>query len=351
MTPDLFRKKVNQKRPEASVVILNFNGKDYLRKCLQSLQKQSHKSFEVIVSDNNSSDGSQEMVVKEFPKVRLLRNAANYGVSKGYNVGVEVAKGKYVATLANDMVLDKDWVKEAVAALKKDSKAASAGSFIQNKEGGFYKGEKVYGFYLDLLGNPLTLHSENPGYIFGPSGAIFRKDIIGLPYDNDFFYSGDEIYLGWKTMMLGYNTAQANKAKLFHEGRVSINSVKGISAFAEYHGERNRYLNLLIFYSASTLIKLLPLMLLNIIVTSLLSIFRLRLHIRLKAYWWLISHLGLIKKKRREIQRTRKTSEKNVFKYIGARIPYGLGPLTGVTNKLLLLYCFIMRLPVMELQK
>lgn len=333
--------------PEVSIVVLNFNGKEHLRKCLKSLRNQSYKSYEAIVSDNNSSDGSQEMVEKEFPEARLIRNKHNYGVSKGYNIGVAAAKGKYVATLANDMILDKDWIKEAAKALKKDEKAAAAGSFIQNKEGGYYKGERCYGFYMGMLGNPLTLHEEKPGYIFGPSGAIIKKDITGLPYDEDFFYSGDEIYLGWKVLLMGYNTAQANKAKLFHEGRVSVSAV---SEFAEYHAEKDKYLNLLIFYGTSTLIKLLPLIILNMIVTSLLSTFRLRLHIRLKAYGWLLLNAGKVLQKRIAMQRIRKVGDKEVFKYIGARVPYNLGALRGFINNLLLLYCFLLRIRVRELQ-
>ncbi len=122
--------------PKVSVVILNFNGKGVLRECLKSLKKQSFKDYEVIVSDNNSSDGSQEMVRKEFPKVKLLANDKNYGVSEGYNRGVAIAKGRLVATIANDMVLDKNWVKEAVAVFK-DEKVGCAGSYIKNKDEGF----------------------------------------------------------------------------------------------------------------------------------------------------------------------------------------------------------------------
>ena len=341
-------KRSKRSVPEASVVVLNFNGKEHLRKCLMSLRKQGHKNFEVIVSDNNSTDGSRQMVEREFPEASLIRNPQNYGVSKGYNAGVSAAKGKYIATLANDMVLDKNWVREAVKVLKADENIAAAGSFIQNKEGGHYKGEKCYGFYMDLLGNPLTLHEETPGYIFGPSGAIIKKDVVGLPYDNDFFYSGDEIYLGWKVLLTGYKTAQANRARLFHEGRVSVSAV---SEFAEYHAEKDKYLNLLIFYGTSTLLKLLPLMIINVAVTSLLAIVRLRLHTRLKAYLWLLTHLRLVLGKRREMQRMRRVSDKEVLRYVGARIPYRLGPLTAVANKLLLTYCWLLRIQVRELQK
>lgn len=334
--------------PNVSVVILNFNGKDVLRECLKSLAKQSYRDYEVIVSDNNSSDGSQAMVRKEFPKVKLLANDKNYGVSEGYNRGVAAAKGRFVATLANDMVLDRDWVKEAVAVFS-DKKVAAAGSYIKNKDEGFYRGEQVFGFYMDLLGNPVTLHKETPGYIFGPSGAIFDRKKIAMPYDNDYFYSGDEIYLGWQTLLKGWNTAQANKARLFHIGRVSVNA-GGVSAFVEFHGEKDKYLNLLIFYSGATLLKMLPLMLLNTIITLLLSILRRRTHIRLKSYWWLITNIGLVMKKREDMQKQRKATEKEIFRYVTYRSPYNIPFLTPLMNALFYLYCVVLRIPVMELQ-
>lgn len=335
--------------PDVSVVILNFNGKECLKECLKSLQRQSYKSFEVIVSDNKSTDGSQEMVRKLFPKFKLLANDKNYGVSEGYNRGINIAKGRYVATLANDMVLDRNWIKEVVSVFK-DKKAAAAGSFIKNKDEGFYRGEKVFGFYMDLLGNPATLHKETPGYIFGPSGAMFDRRKIPVPYDNDYFYSGDEIYLGWQALLKGYNTAQANNAKLFHIGRVSVNA-GNVSAFVEFHGEKDRYLNLLVFYSAGSLLKIMPLMIINTLLTLITSIPRRRIHIRLKSYWWLLTHIPLIVRKRSEMQKQRKAKEKDVFRYITYRIPYNIPIVTQAINALLYLYCFVLRIPVRERQK
>lgn len=335
-------------KPDVSVVVLNFNGKEHLRRCLQSLLKQTYKSYEIIVSDNKSSDGSPEMVEKEFPKIRLLRNSANFGVSKGYNVGVAAAKGEYVATVPNDMIFESSWIAEMARMLKQDSRAASTGCYMKNREGGFYKGESCYGFYLDLLGNPLTLHEDTPGYVFGSGPIMFKKSVLGLPYDDEYFYSGDEIYAGWKALLLGYHTAQTNKARLLHIGRVSVSAV---SEFAEYHAEKDKYLNLFIFYGSLSLLKLLPLILFNILLTCVLSIFRLRLHIRLRAYWWFLAHAALIRKKRREMQRLRKVSDKEVFRYVSWRVPFNLGPLSSLAGFLMRLYCLAFRLPVMELQK
>lgn len=335
------------KRPEVSIVVLNFNGREHLRKFLESVRQQSFKNFEVIVHDTLSTDGSLEMLKKEFPEVKVMHTDVNYGVSKSYNLGAEQAKGRYVATLANDLVLDKNWVKEMVNALKGDSNAAAAGCYINNKAGGYYKGEQCYGFYIDILGNPLTLHQPAPGYVFSSAGVMFKKDLVGKPYDDEYFFSGDEIYIGWKVLLMGYKTAQVNKAKLLHEGRAS----RRASGFVEFHGEKDKYINLLIFYGASTLLKLLPLITTNIAVTILLSIFRMRLPVRLKSYLWLITHIGLIASKRRELQRLRKAGEVEVLKYVCAKTPYGLGPLKRAADKFLLLYCWLLRIPVRELQK
>lgn len=333
--------------PEVSIVVLNFNGKEYLRKFLESARRQSYKNFEVIVHDTKSVDGSLEMLRDLYPEARVVHTEENHGVSKSYNIGTEHAKGRYVATLPNDFILDKDWIKEMLAALKKDKKAASAGCYIENKEDGYYKGEKCYGFYADLFGNPLTIHQPATTYIFGSAGVMFRKDLIEKPYDDEYFFSGDEVYLGWKVLLAGYKTIEVNTAKAFHEGRAS----RRASDFVEFHGEKDKYMNLLIFYSAPMLLRLLPLILANIAVTMLTSLFRMRLHMRLKAYLWLITHTALIASKRRKIQKLRKVDDVEIFKYVSARTPYELGAFTPIVNKLLLLYCLTLRIPVMELQK
>ncbi len=203
---------------------------------------------------------------------------------------------------------------------------------------------------MDLLGNPVTLHKETPGYIFGPSGAIFDRKKISVPYDNDYFYSGDEIYLGWQALIKGHNTAQANKAKLFHIGRVSVDA-GNVSEFVEFHGEKDRYLNLLVFYSTSSLLKIAPLMILNTLLTLITALPRGRAHIRLKSYWWLLRNFTLIMKKRHEMQQQRKAKENEIFKYITYRIPYNIAFVTPTINMLLYIYCCILRIPVMERQK
>ena len=85
---------------DISIVILNYHDKDYLRGCLESLADCSKsREVEIIVSDNNSTDGSNEMVETQFPHVILIKNNANLGFTKGNNVGIRASKGKYVYLL------------------------------------------------------------------------------------------------------------------------------------------------------------------------------------------------------------------------------------------------------------
>lgn len=97
--------------PEISIVIVNYNGKSHLIDCLNSLNAQSFKDFEVIVVDNGSLDGSVDFIKNNYPQVRLVENKVNRGFCGGNNDGIRISKGKYLFLLNNDTVLDKDCIK------------------------------------------------------------------------------------------------------------------------------------------------------------------------------------------------------------------------------------------------
>ena len=95
---------------DLSIVILNYNTKDFLRDCLRSIEKAEKKklNIEIIVIDNASRDDSVKMVKKEFPKVKLIVNRKNLGFSAGNNKGIIQASGKYVLILNPDTLFSKD---------------------------------------------------------------------------------------------------------------------------------------------------------------------------------------------------------------------------------------------------
>jgi len=88
---------------ELSIVILNYNGKNYLFKCLRSIYQFPPKvNFEIIVVDNNSNDGSQEMVRKNFTDVKLICNKENLGFTRANNIGIKSSRGEFILLLNND---------------------------------------------------------------------------------------------------------------------------------------------------------------------------------------------------------------------------------------------------------
>lgn len=97
---------------DVSIIIVNYNTKELTRNCLRSIFDQTKDvDFEVIVSDNGSTDGSIEMIRAEFPQVILIENNANLGFGAANNRGLKIARGKYVFYLNSDTVLLNNAVK------------------------------------------------------------------------------------------------------------------------------------------------------------------------------------------------------------------------------------------------
>lgn len=91
---------------DLSVIVVSRNVKDLTRQCLASIYENTKEvSFEVILIDNGSSDGSPEMVEAEFPQVRLIRNAVGRGLARANNQGLEISKGRYLLTLNSDTIV------------------------------------------------------------------------------------------------------------------------------------------------------------------------------------------------------------------------------------------------------
>lgn len=98
-------KKVG-KMMDVSVIIVNYNTKELIKNCLKSIyEKTKDINFEIIVSDNASTDGSQEMIKQEFPNVILIENNQNLGFGAANNKGLKIAKGKYIFYLNSDTLL------------------------------------------------------------------------------------------------------------------------------------------------------------------------------------------------------------------------------------------------------
>jgi GT2 family glycosyltransferase len=106
-----------------SVIIVNYNGLEFVKHCLQSVLKSKYPYFEVIFVDNASNDGSLELVKKFFahnPRLKIIENSKNLGLGAGGNIGAKYAKGKYLLFLDSDTEIDVNCISEIVKVLDSD---------------------------------------------------------------------------------------------------------------------------------------------------------------------------------------------------------------------------------------
>jgi len=120
-----------QVHPLVSMIVLNYNGKQMLERCLSSIINQTFSDFEIIFVDNASTDGSVAFVKQKYPndsRIRTIVNDRNYGPVRGLNIGASLSKGEYVAFLNNDIELDSNWLATLVSVLESDTSIGAASS-------------------------------------------------------------------------------------------------------------------------------------------------------------------------------------------------------------------------------
>ena len=99
--------------PQVSIIILNWNGKDLLRRCLRSLTSlTNYKNYKIVLVDNGSTDGSKEFIKSKYPKVKLIELPKNYGFARACNEGIYASSAPYIALLNNDIEVDENWLSE-----------------------------------------------------------------------------------------------------------------------------------------------------------------------------------------------------------------------------------------------
>jgi len=233
-----------------SVIIPHWNGIDVLSECLDSLKKTNFDSFEIIVSENASSDGSQAWVKENHPDVILVENDKNYGYAGGCNRGANLAKGKYLLFLNNDTIQDPNWLQPLVDRLESDSSIAA----VQPKILNYYKRDVFdyaggSGGFMDIFCFPfargrLFLNQEKDTGQYDEAQSCFwasgtammvRKGIFESAgkFDETFFAHMEEIDLCWRFQAMGFQIWAEPKSIVYHKNAVSL----------PMHSHRKYYLN------------------------------------------------------------------------------------------------------------
>lgn len=318
---------------KVTIIVLNFNGLKFLKGCFSSLKKQNYPDFEVIMADDCSTDDSVAFTKKNYPWVKIFQNKNNSGAPITFNNVIKQVKTELVVKIDNDIVADKNWLKEMVIALNQDPKVGLVGSKILQ-----YKSDEIQdiGSTLDPFGYPLNylflknkIKKQKIFEVFYVSGCsmLFRKDIfekVGM-FDNKFFIYKDDLDLCWRIKLLGYKIVVNLNSKMYHLSGVYAGGTSALDKEGRYHttakkrylSERNTLRTLIKNYSNFNLLIILPLYFLLIIAESVFFILRGEFKVAgayLNSVWWNIQNFSDTWKLHNKIRKMRIVPDKVIMK-------------------------------------
>lgn len=231
-------------KPYISVIIVNYNGEQYLKDCLDSLYSQTRKDYEIILIDNCSTDRSIEIITLDYPDITLIRNKANLGFAAGTNQGIRVARGEYILTLNNDTRVEPSFLEEIVSPMDNDPRVGICASKMLLPDGRI----NSTGLCISRSGaawNRGMFERDSGQYaqqeeVFGASAgaALYRKtmlDEIGL-FDEDFFMYMEDVDLSFRARLAGWKCLYVPTAVVYHHHGGTAGYGSDI---AVYYGNRN----------------------------------------------------------------------------------------------------------------
>lgn len=214
-----------------SVVILNYNVRYFLEQCIRSVQKAiTSLDAEIIVIDNDSKDGSCEMVKKYFPSITLIENKDNVGFSKANNQAVEVAKGEYVCILNPDTAVGEDTLEQAIKFYEQTKDIGALGVYLMDGTGNFLPESKrnlptpkvsllkLTGFDSKYYANHLSETSEGQVDVLVGAFMLIKREIYNEVggFDEDYFMYGEDIDLSYKITKAGYQNHYLGSTTVLH---------------------------------------------------------------------------------------------------------------------------------------
>jgi len=243
--------------PRVTVIVLNYNGKQWLQRCVDSLKAQTiFKDLEVIMADNTSTDGSDKLaeeLMRGWTNGYFLQNGANVGFAEGNNRPAKRAKGKFLFFLNNDAWLEPDCMEKLLDCVEREQ-AAAATPLVLNYDDNTFQSSGAFGF--DIFGLATDRQqADRVGEILMPEGCsyLIRADVFEQVggFDREFFMYAEELDLSWRTWIAGHRVITVPQAIVHHRGAANVNPAGGgtvaefrTSDSKRYYANRNALLTL-----------------------------------------------------------------------------------------------------------
>lgn len=271
-----------ESQPLVSIVVLNYNGAQWLRRCFDSIKEQTIVSqVETVLVDNASTDGSVELarqLLAGLPAACIVVNSRNVGFSAGNNVGVEVASGRYLFFLNYDTWLERDCMERLLQEVQVTG-ASAATPLVLNYHDDSYQDMGFFGF--DIFGLPSPSrpcdHTRTIFIVGGCSFLIERDLFFRLGgFDPEFFMYSEDADLSWRVWISGGKVIAVPRARVHHRGAAGVNPAGGERPVEFRTTEQKRFLTnrnallTLLKNAQHVLLLLVPLQVMLLAVESLL---------------------------------------------------------------------------------
>jgi len=300
-----------------SAIVLNWNGRQFLPECLDSLAAQTLRDFEVVLVDNGSADGSTQLVLDNYPWVNLVELPENIGFAAGNNRGLEVAAGEFIVALNNDTRVEPNFLAELLVAAQASPQAGMVAAKMLN----YFEPGRIDAVALKIgvngLGYNIGYGERDAGQYdgntkaFGPCGgaALYRRAMIGEVgfFDPDFFAYYEDFDLAWRGRLAGWGCVSAPRAVVYHVHSATSGEW---SPFKVYHTHRNKWYVITKNWPAALLARHLPALLMADLASLCLAVLKARGWAAIRARLDFLLNLRSLLRKRGEIQGKRKLSDR-----------------------------------------
>lgn len=306
-----------KQNPLVSIVIVNWNGLEYLKTCFRSIKKQLYRKIELILVDNGSKDGSVKWIQGYYPQVIIIHNHGNAGYAEANNQGYQKAKGKYVLFLNNDTLVTSDFLVKLVAVFQADKTIGGAQSRTLSMDNrnrhdvvASYLTNTGFLYYLGFRNKDTEIYNF-PYEMYSAKGAcmMFRRDVLthieldGQLFDPTYFAYFEETDLCHRVWLSGRRIVYVYASIIYH--KQGATSVLLSNSFVQYHAYKNRIHTYLKNLGGKNLFLILPIHVLccEIYASYYFITGKIALWFSIqKAFFWNILHLPKILVERLTVQ-------------------------------------------------
>ncbi|HOC97299.1 MAG TPA: glycosyltransferase family 2 protein [bacterium] len=312
-----------------SVIIVNYNGKKWLEKCLNSIFDQTYRDYEVIFVDNNSSDDSIDFVNNRYgneSNLKVIKSDKNLGFAGGNNLGIKYASGEHILLLNNDTYVEENFLEKLV-----DFYNNNSFNLVGCKQRNYYSKELIN----DIIGTIDIFGFPTPNkLLFGSSGycmLISKKDYVdSMGLDNNFFMYCEDIDWFWRLNLLNKKMTISD-VYIYHASGGSSGEFKSLNYKVFLWRNQNTLQMLLKNYSWYNLLWILPIYFIQNIFEIIFFLLILKPKIAfsyIEGWWFNIKNFDKIIEKRKWVQNNRKIPDSEIFK----KMYFGSGKVKTLLN-------------------